>query len=119
MVSLAKPELGNTKAFYINRHGRRQISIPAKIPTPAQITAAIDELNPGNCDGSLFIVENIGPAYIEALGLAWKLDPAFFVEHASNKEREHLWTRKILQDDNPEVRESRMTLSTEHSSTMA
>ena len=89
----------STKAFYINHHQRRQVSTPAEITTKTETIAATNHFHAKNGAYTVFVVENIGPAYIEALGSAWNLDPAFFVKHASNREREHLWTPDVFTGD--------------------
>ena len=107
--SLSNADASSTKAFYIDHHQRRQVSMPAKGATPAQIIAAISDLDlrAGSRACGVFIVENIGPAYIEALGVAWRLDPSFFVDHALNRDREHLWTPYIFRDEPARIEEKR------------
>lgn len=43
---------------------------------------------------SICIIENISTEYVEAIGTAWGIDPMFFVAHATNPERDRLWSRK-------------------------
>ena len=90
--SLSKPDTTGTKAFYINYAQRLTIS------TPAQITAAASELGGNTGRYTVCIVENIAPEHIEALGSAWDLEPAFFVQYASNRQREHLWITNVFED---------------------
>jgi hypothetical protein len=40
---------------------------------------------------SVCIIENIDAQYLEALGTAWKLDPKFFIQYASNRDKDKLW----------------------------
>lgn len=93
--SLSKPDTASTKAFYINYAQRLTIS------TPAQITAAASELDGNIGRYTVCIVENIAPEHIEALGSAWDLDPAFFVQYASNRQRGHLWMPDVFGGDRP------------------
>ena len=37
------------------------------------------------------VIENISPAYIEALGNEWSIDPRFFIGHARNPQQKCLW----------------------------
>lgn len=107
--SLSNADASSTKALYIDHHQRRQVSMPAKVATPAQISAAIRDLDlrAGTRACGVFIVEIISPAYIEALGVAWRLGPSFFVDHASNREREHLWTPYIFRDESARIEGTR------------
>jgi hypothetical protein len=43
---------------------------------------------------TICIIENISPQYIEGVGSAWDISPAFFVEHARNPLGENLWLPK-------------------------
>jgi hypothetical protein len=40
------------------------------------------------------VVENVSPAYIEALGNKWNLDHDFFIGHGTNTQEDKLWDRK-------------------------
>lgn len=40
---------------------------------------------------SIYIIENISTEYIEALGIEWGIDPMFFIEHATNPDKDKLW----------------------------
>lgn len=42
---------------------------------------------------SICIVENISSGLIDSLGAAWDLDATFFVEHATNPNKEELWSK--------------------------
>lgn len=77
-----------TKVFYT--HGNATdcwINSPADLI--AQTTAAKDRQ-----DLTVCVIENISVEYLEAIGQAWDIDPAFFVAHASNTNKEELWNRK-------------------------
>ena len=91
--SLSKPNTASTKAFYINYTQRQAIS------TLAQIAAAASELGANTGRYTVCIIENIAPEHIKTLGSAWDLDPAFFVQHASNGQREDLWTPHVFGGD--------------------
>jgi hypothetical protein len=93
--SLSKLDTASTKAFCINYAQRLTTS------TLVQIIAAASELGDNTGRYTVCIVENIAPEHIEALGSAWDLDPAFFVQYASDRQREHLWMPDVLRGDRP------------------
>jgi hypothetical protein len=39
---------------------------------------------------SICIIENISTEYIEALDTKWGIDPKFFIEHATNPDKDEL-----------------------------
>jgi hypothetical protein len=43
---------------------------------------------------SICIIENISTEYVEALGTEWEIDPMFFIEHATNPDKDKLWWSK-------------------------
>ena len=94
VASLTKPDAGSTQAYYINHHQRLQVIEP-------ELVATLGDYNARKGAYTVCVVENIGPRFIEALGSAWNLDPTFFVQHATNREREHLWMPDVFTGDRP------------------
>jgi hypothetical protein len=88
VAALSKPGKNNTKAYLVTEDGSSARTLT--ISTPAQIITAVTE-DHFNLRDAICIVENISPEHIEVLGSAWDIDPRFFVEHAVNPRREHLW----------------------------
>lgn len=85
------------------------------ISTPAQIITTATE-NHFHLRDRICIVENISPEHIEVLGSAWDIDPRFFVMHAVNPRREHLWLPDVS-SPSPTTKGSVVSMGT--SSTMA
>jgi hypothetical protein len=79
-----RPRDQNTKVFYTDMTSEFQISNPSDLITHS---AAISEAE----KYSICVIENISSEYVEALGSAWDIDPAFFVAHATNPNKEELW----------------------------
>ena len=75
------------------------------IDGPAQVLKAVTQ-NLSQSRETICIVENVSPEYINVLGSAWDIDPAFFVTHAVNPRREHLWNSK---DFEPNTKEGRFS----------
>lgn len=97
-VTAALSKLGEncTKTFLLTSDGNSAQT--QAISTPAQILSAVAE-NLACLRGSICIVENISPEYIAVLGFAWHIDPEFFVQHAANPRREHLWAPENFEPD--------------------
>lgn len=96
MVALSKLGESSTKTYLVTADGSSAQTLT--INTPAQILIAVSE-NLSHLRGSVCIVENISPEYIEVLGSTWDIDPRFFVQHAVNPRREHLWIPRHFEPD--------------------
>ena len=86
---------GNTKVFYTDMTSEIAVNGPESVIERAKIGEDAQKW-------SVCVIENISPEYIEALGSAWDLDIEFFIAHASNPKKEHLWdNRRYTWDWNP------------------
>lgn len=94
--ALSRPGENSTKTYLVTADGSSAQTLT--ISTSAQTLSAVSE-NLSHLRDSVCIVENISPEYIEVLGAAWDIDPRFFVQHASNPRREHLWTPRNFESD--------------------
>jgi hypothetical protein len=99
VAALSKPGENSTKTYLITEDGSSAQTLT--VSTPAQILATVAE-NLSHLRESICIVENISPEHIEVLGSAWDIDPRFFVEHAVNPRREHLWVPRDFEPDTNE-----------------
>ena len=94
-VALSKPAgRDSTETYLVSEDHRSAQTLTLK--TPSQILAAVAE-NLSHSRRSVCIVENISPEYIDVLGSAWDIDPAFFVQHAANPRREDLWLSRSFE----------------------
>lgn len=76
-----------TKVAYTNSHENYPINSPKDL---IERSAALKDR-----DLSVCIIENISAEYVEALGTEWEIDPMFFVEHATNPDKDKLWESKV------------------------
>ena len=81
---LRKQDTSKTKVFYTNSNLKPRIGTLSDI-----VALSADDLKNGR--EAFCVVENISPSCIEELGLAWNLDPEFFVGHVTNPDVEDLW----------------------------
>ncbi|KAL2070688.1 hypothetical protein VTL71DRAFT_13714 [Oculimacula yallundae] len=44
---------------------------------------------------SICVIENISPEYLEVIGIEWKIDLEFLLEHARNPDKADLWRQKV------------------------
>jgi len=81
----SRPDSNSTKVFFVNSDTEWSVNSPSNL---------LDRLlhQPRIAKG-VCVIENISPAYIEALGSAWDLDPNFFAGHAWNPAQKDLWTQ--------------------------
>lgn len=86
----------STKIFYTD------MSTDYPISDPAALVARSAELKEQRAT-SICIIENISGEYVEALGSKWKIDPTFFVAHATNPDRSQLWGSKGWNWSSPTV----------------
>lgn len=75
-----------TKAF-LKVVGRRSPAI--QFDEASELLASYN-LDAGS-EPQVCVIENISSEYIQALGSAWNIDIEFFVEHATNPKKDHLW----------------------------
>lgn len=64
-----------------------------RITSPEDLIAQSADLKESH-ELSICIIENISPEYVEALGTKWGIDPMFFIEHATNPDKDKLWWSK-------------------------
>ena len=77
--TLSSTSASNTRAYYF--YGQRYYP---------QSPEEIIELETRGSRG-VFVIENIGPSWIQTLGSAWNLEPGFFLNHARNPPRGREW----------------------------
>jgi hypothetical protein len=81
--SYGKAAVSYTRVFYIEQDKQHQFSSPSEL-IAHRLVASDSEI-------PICMIENITPEYIEALGSRRRLDPAFFMDHATNPSEEELW----------------------------
>ena len=102
-AALSKPAAGrnSTETYLVTEDNRSAQTLNLK--SPAQILSAVTE-NLARSRRSVCIVENISPEFIEVLGSAWDIDPAFFVQHAANPRRGDLWLSRWFEPGTNEAK---------------
>lgn len=73
-----------TQVAYTNTEEDYPITSPEDLIAKAADLEESQEL-------SICIIENISMEYVEAIGAEWGIDPTFFIEHATNPDKDNLW----------------------------
>lgn len=86
MQVFTRPDTNSTKVLYISRDTEWPIKSPSDLAARGLQESSLE---------TICVIENISPAYIEAIGSAWDLDPRFFTGHAWNPLRESIWSHRV------------------------